>query len=241
MNTPWSSNGLRRSRATGFSLRAVRPATIALFALVAAFALPSCTYSGGELLYMLGVGRGAKVEAKFRLADGPIMIFVDDVNERVDWPRARAYLCDDLSQELLRQKAAKKIIPRITIDSLRHSLPDFDKRGARELGEMVKAHQVLWIEVHDFLAEERIVDANDAAYWMVTIKVLDARETESRARVRLWPQSPEGYVVSATLSGADVDRLKTKDAVSKELSDKLVVKIAKLFYDHRLGDFEKPR
>ena len=245
MNTPWNSNTVHRSRtACKMETRLIGgprgPRIGASLALSCAVGLSSlsCTYSGGELLYMLGVGRGAKVEARFRLTEGPVMVFVDDVNERVDWPRARSYLCDDLSQELLRNSAATKIVPRATIDSLRQSLPDFEKRGARELGEMVGADQVLWIEMHDFLAEERIVDASMAAYWTVTVKVLNAREKESRSRVRLWPTSPEGHILSAALSGADVDRLKTRDAISKALSEKLVVDIARLFYEYRKGDFE---
>ena len=246
MNTPWNSNPVHRSRtARGVESRLVGSprgprigASLALSCVVG-FSSLSCTYSGGELLYMLGVGRGAKVEARFLLTEGPLMVFVDDVNERVDWPRARSYLCDDLSQELLRHRAATKIVPRATIDSLRQSMPDFDKRGARELGEMVGADQVVWIEMQDFLAEERIVDISMAAYWTVTVKVLNAREKESRSRVRLWPTSPAGHILSATLSGADVSRLKTRDAISKALSEKLVVDIAKLFYEYRKGDFDR--
>ena len=141
MNTPWNSDTVCPSQSAGPIPRGRRMVGYLALACAIGLSSVSCTYSGGELLYMLGVGRGEKVEAEIRLTDGPLLVFVDDVNERVDWPRARAYLCDDLSQALLRHQAAKKIVPRATVDSLRQSLPDFDKRGAREIGEMTGGGQ----------------------------------------------------------------------------------------------------
>ena len=167
------------------------------------------------------------------------MVFVDDVHERVDWPPARRYLWDDLSQELLRSKSATQIVPIETEESLRQTLPDFTKRSCREIGELAGAQQVLWIEVQDFLAEEDISDATNAAYFAVTVKVLNPAEKTDRNRVRVWPDSPEGQYLSARMTGASVVRAKTKDGIAKELTAKLAVNIARLFYDHELEDFEK--
>ena len=203
--------------------------------------LPGCCYSQGEMLYFLGVGRGQKVEAKFRLADGPLMILVDDPSERVDWPAAKQYLFDDLAQELLKNKAAKKIIPRQTVEHLRQSIPDFEKRGCREMGERAGADQVLWIQVQDFLADQNIQDPSVAAYFGVTVKVINAAESKSRSRVRLWPASPRGHFVTVSMGGSEVAIAKTKDGISKELVARLAVDIAELFYGHRLGDFEREK
>ena len=188
---------------------------------------------------MLGVGRGRKVEARFRLTQGPIMILIDDASQRVDWPMTTMYLFDDLAQELLKHKAAQKIIPRQTMNHLRQSVPDFEKRGCSELGDSAGAEQALWIEVHDFFADEQIQDVTIAAHLTVTVKVINVLEKESRSRVRLWPASPEGRLITASLTGSEAALAKTKDAISKELARRLTVKIAKLFYDHRLGDFER--
>ena len=180
-----------------------------------------------------------KVEAKFRLTAGPVMVFVDDVNERVDWPPARRHLWEDVSQELVRTQSAKKIIPLETEESLRQTTPDFVKRTCREIGEMAGAEQVVWIEVQDFLADEEITDATDAAYWTVTVKVLNPAERTDRMRVRLWPDSPDGHYLSASMTGGAVLKAKTKDAISKELTAKLAVHIARLFHDHEIDDYEK--
>ncbi len=202
---------------------------------------PGCTYSAGKLLFMMGVGQGRMVPAEFTLTKGPLLIFIDDYHEQLTWPLASRYLFDELSQELLRQEAATKIIPLATLDSFRQSHTDFSKLSVREIGELVNAEQVLWIEVQDFLAEEQVFDATDAAYFHVTLKVLNPKETKRRSRVRLWPVSPYGHLVTVSISGARVAELETRTKISKELASQLAVEIAKRFYDYRLGDFEKER
>ncbi len=198
---------------------------------------PGCMTTG-KLLYVMGLGHGPKVEAQFHLTDEPVMIFVDDIHERVDWPPAERYIFDELSQALLRHKAAKKIIPLETIDQLRQTMDDFNKRGCREIGERAGATQVLWLEVRDFLADEQILGPNNAAYITVSVKVIDVTQQKSRSRVRLWPVSPAGSIVSVSLSGAEASEAKSKDGISKRLAAKLAESVARLFYDHRGDDFE---
>ena len=198
-----------------------------------------CTYSGGKLLYFLGFGSAEKVEAEFRLTDQPVMVFIDDVHERLSWPPAERYMFDAITQELLRNEAAHKIIPRETILQLRQSDPDFQRRGCREIGEKAGAEQVLWIEVQDCLADPQISSASDAVYLIVTVKVINVLETEHRTRVRLWPTSPDGEQVGVTMSGAEAVESNTEDEITKRLADRLAVEVAKLFYDHDLGDFER--
>src|SRR3972149_3224690 len=158
---------------------------------------------------------GEKVEAKFRLTAGPVMVFVDDMHERGDWPPARRYLWEDVSQELLRTESATKVVPIETEESLRQTRSDFVKLTCREIGELAGAEQVVWIEVQDFLAEEDITDATNAAYFAGTVKVLNAAEKTDRHRVRVWPDSPDGHYVSANMTGAGVVGAKTKDGISK--------------------------
>lgn len=201
-------------------------------------ALTSCGMSQGALLYTLGVGQAKKIKARFQLTQGPLLILIDDSSHRIDWPEAKRYLFDELAQELLRNKAAAKIVPRETIARLRQSTPNFDARGCREVGEMAGADQVLWIEVQDFHANEQIEDALVAAYFNVTMKVIDVHPRGS-ARVRLWPTSPRGQMVNITLSGSAVLMAGKRNSITKKLAEKLAMQIAKFFYDFRLGDFER--
>lgn len=197
-----------------------------------------CTPDGGAMLFMLGVGRGEKIEAEFELTTEPVLILVDDPAGQVDWPPARRHLAEELGQELLRQKAATRIVPPATLDRLRQTQVDFDKRGAREIGQLAGARQVIWIEIREYLGSEDISDAMNAAFIAVTVKVIDTSQEQSRSRVRLYPTGPEGRALNTSLDGATVARLKRRDDIARELSERLSVRIAKLFYDYRLGDFE---
>lgn len=200
--------------------------------------LTSCGMSQGALLYTLGVGRGKKVPARFHLTEGPLLILIDDALQRIDWPAAKRFLFDDLAQELLRNKAASKIIPSETVARLRQTSPNFDARGCREVGKMAGADQVLWIEVQEFRAEEQIEDALVAAYFNVTLKVIDVH-AKDRSSVRAWPTAPQGRMVTITLTGSEVSIAGKKNEIAKTLAAKLAMQTAKFFYDFRLGDFER--
>ncbi len=222
--------------------RGLKPAARFLVGAIALATLPAgCGYAGGELLYMLGFGRAKKVEAKFRLTDEAILILVDDPGHRLDWPMAKRHLTDSLGQALIKNDAAKRVIPFETLTSLRQDDPNIDRRGCREMGQIAGAEQVIWIEVQDFRAVREIETDDEAAYFTVSVKVINAGTREPGARARLWPVSPRGHTSSVALKGGDILRLKTRNGVSKELAGKLAKRIARLFYDHRLNDFESDR
>lgn len=197
-----------------------------------------CGYSQGEMLYFLGFGQAKLVEAQFQLTDEPIAILIDDPQEMVRQPSARQQLADMLGEELIRREAAQKIVPRLTIENLRLTDPHFNRHGAREIGERAGATQIIWLSVSDYLVSDTFEDPSSAAFFQVNVKVLNVLEKKKRSRVRLWPMSPAGQPVRAQLHGADVIRLKKLDAIGQELAKTLAQDIAKLFYDHRLDDFE---
>lgn len=239
-----STNHSRSSSAEDIALtsrkniyrRSTQRAIVALFVFATSSA--GCTYSGGELLYALGIGSGPLVEAEFQLTDGPVLILIDDPVQRVDWPPTTLYLFDDLAQELLKHEAAKKIIPRQTVDGLKQTTQQYSKRGCREIGELAGAEQVLWIVVQDFLAEQQITEVGVAAYLTVTVKVINVLENEHSGRVRLWPASPRGEQIAVSMTGSEVALARTKDGTAKNLARRLAIKTAKRFYEHRLADFE---
>ena len=198
----------------------------------------ACGMSQGSLLYLLGVGRAPLIKAEFRLTDQPVLILIDDAANRVDWPPARRRLFEELSQLLIKEKGAKRIIPLKTIDALRRTEPNFEKRGCREVGKMADADQVLWIEVRDFLAEEQVTDIESAAYFAVSVRVIDVTE-ERRSRVRVWPTSPDGRLVSVSMTASEASIAKTKSAIARELARRLAIQVTNVFCDHRAPDFER--
>ena len=58
------------------------------------------------------------------------------------------------------------------------------------------------------------------------------------SRVRLWPDSPAGHIVTVSMSGAEVAEKKTKAAIARAISGKLAWRVAMLFYEHTLDDFD---
>jgi len=166
-------------------------------------------------------------------------VLVDDLAGRVDWPPSINYLTDDLSQELIKNDAAGKIVPRRTTANLRRDHSDYDKMSAQKIGRLAGAEQVLWIEVQEYFANPEIFEPTNAAYFSVTIKVIEPNEKTDRMQVRTWPTSPRGHYVNATLASHVVTDAGTPDAIGRKLSKALSTKIAKLFYDYRPGDFEK--
>lgn len=193
----------------------------------------------GALFYMLGFGQRDIVPAKFELTQEPLLVLVDDLAARVDWPPALQYLIDDLSQELIKQGAAGKIIPRRTLANIRRDHSEYDKLSAQQIGRLAGAEQVLWIEVREYFANPDIFEPTNAAYYAVGVKVIDPHEKAERSRVRLWPTSPRGQYVNATLPSDIVHRAGTRDAIARKLATELASKTAKLFYDYRPGDFER--
>ena len=159
----------------------------------------------------------------------------------MDWPIAKQWLAEELGQQLIKRSAAKKIIPQQTLYQMRQTDPKLDTRGCREIGEIAGAEQVLWLQVSDFLATEDIEDVSAAAYFSVAVKVINVLEKERHSRVRLWPAGREGHPVVAQLPGDAVARLKTRNAVSKELAEQLATEVTKLFCDHRPDDFRSAK
>ncbi len=200
-----------------------------------------CGYSQGQLLYMLGAGRGQLIKPEFVLTTAPVLVMVDDQSEKVTYPPSKLHLAESVADELLRNKAALKIVPEESLAAYRQTDPEFARRGAREIGEKLGAEQVLWLEIQDYLVSEEIEDALAAARCTVSVKVLNVLETKDRLRVRVYPSTPEGRLLSIKMTGSELVPLKSRERISKELMSRLSVAVAKLFYEYRLGDFEKPQ
>jgi hypothetical protein len=188
---------------------------------------------------MMGFGPEREAEAEFILTKkGPVLILVDDPEERLHSPYARSQLADSLARELATHQAVQEIVSQATLQRLRQRHTDFEERGCREVGEMANAEQVLWVQVRDFLAETDPTEVTGAARMSVTVKVINALEKENAEKVRLWPDEREGRIVSTDLDARAVVQSKDNTAVANKLMEKLVVEIAKPFYTRVLGDFE---
>ncbi len=198
-----------------------------------------CGPEGGALLYWLGAGQTEKVSAEFVLGPGPILVLVDDPEERLSWAEARDLLAEETANALLASKATEKVVASQAVQRLRRSRSDFEDRGCREIGEMVKAERVLWLQVADFFASEEAQDLTAAARFAVSVRVINAK-ARTRDEVRLWPEEMEGRPVKAELSSNEMSRVKGRREITQALAAKLGNEVARLFYEHALDDMMKP-
>jgi hypothetical protein len=167
-------------------------------------------------------------------------VLVDDYGERLTWPETRDLLAVQVGEELLRHEATEKIISNDAVRRHRQARPDFNKKSCREIGEMVGADQVVWLEVADFFASERPQDSTSAARIAVTVKVVNPKGSKSEGTVRLWPEEREGHPIKAELSANEASRHDSRREIAKALSQKLATEVARLFYEHTLQDLAKP-
>ena len=193
------------------------------------------------MLYWLGVGDDQKVEAEFTLSPGPVLILVDDPEERLTWGPARDQIAEGLAKILLENQGTQKIISPETLNRHRRTQADFDSLSCAQIGRLVGAEQVLWLEVKSFVAEEEIHDMTDAGALSVSVRVINPNEQKDREKVRLWPTEREGKSVAVGLSASEATRLKTKEAIAGELAAKLSKEVAKLFYKHPLKEEEEEK
>ncbi len=201
--------------------------------------LTGCGMQAGTLLYWMGAGRLHQVDAEFTLSEGPILILVDDLNERLTWAPARDRIAEELGKQLLEHETTRKIISPETVKRHRRTHADFDDLKCNQVGRLVGADQVLWIEVQAFRAEEEVHDTTLAASISVTVRVINPNERKNRNKVRLWPPNREGKPATVQLNSNEVGRLKTRANIAAELSRRLAKEVAKFFYKHPLQDPEE--
>ncbi len=192
----------------------------------------------GALAYALGGGRGQKLPAEYELPPGKLLILVDDPKEKVTWPRARTLLAKYVGEELLAREAISTVISPRSLAKFRQSDTKFENYAADEIGRKLGAKTVLWIEVRDFEAPEEIEEVSTAAKLTLGIKVLTTEEEVNPHRVRLWPTVGSGHLVESSLNAIAVNKTKGENAVAKELARRSSILVARLFYEHTLGDIE---
>jgi hypothetical protein len=200
---------------------------------------PGCGPEGGAMLYWMGAADKEKVGAEFELGAGPVLVLVDDPEERLTWAEARDVLAEETANALLTNEATGTVISIEAVRRLRRRRPDFEERGCREIGEMVEADRVVWLQVADFFASEDTQDLTAAARMAVSVRVVNAK-AKTRDEVRLWPEEMEGRPVKAELSSNEMGRLDGRREITQALAAKLANEVARLFYEHTLDDLMKP-
>lgn len=198
----------------------------------------SCVGHWGGLGYFAGMGRDTKVDQEFTLPENTLVILVDDPGEKVQWPRARGLLAEYVGEELAQHDAVEKIVRPEAVARLRRMDTEFESYPATVVGRKVGADTVLLLEVRDFFAPVEIEDTSTAAKMTVAVKVLNANERDNADDVRLWPVDRGGHIIETQLKAVEVHALEGDQATARELARRTAIHVARLFYQHTLGDID---
>ncbi len=216
----------------------LRAITLALLGI--ALMLPGCGQSAGAAVFMFGLFKRPVVEAEHEFDEGEVVaVLVDDPFDSCFWSEVPQVLTESMVAELDETEAATNLVAPSKVMRLRQLTPDFEERGAREVGKLLEADKVLWMEIQSFYASEDPEDATRAARLSLSVKIINANEDKDRTKVRLWPESPAGYPYEIELGAGAVARAKTRKGVVKALSEEVADRVVKKFYDHKMEDFEK--
>lgn len=192
-----------------------------------------CGPTAGAWMYTLGMVPAQKVAAEYKFPSGPLLILVDDDQDLVQPPLARQKLVDTLALKLREQKVVTQVTTNEEIARIRQAEPDFDQRGAREVGQLAQADTVLWLSVNQFSLPPDLELAVTPANFSLILKVINAK-AEKREDVRLWPIDRDGRLMTVSLTPNEVHALKTVPAVHEKLAESMADAIAKLFYDYQI-------
>ncbi len=191
-------------------------------------AMGGCGPRFGAMLYFMGGGQGPKVPAEYTLPAGPLLILVDDDWDLVHPRNARDALVDALATELTHYKLVERVTTNEELARLRQTEPNFDKRGAREVGRLAKADVVIWLKVVRFSLDEDLEMAHQAGYFGVTLKVINAN-AQLRDEVVLWPSDREGRLIEIRVTAHEIRECGDLAKAHTLLAERLAVEIAKLF------------
>jgi len=214
---------------------AARHAALCLCAL-ALPALTGCGSAAGAWLYTLGLYPTQTIPAEYTLPkDKSVLILVDDDRDLIKPSTAREALVDDLAKLLKHNAQVEKITTNEELARLRQEEPRFDRRGARELGELANADLVLWLKTTDFALNSDLEMAMTPARFTVAVRLLDVHATEAE-QVRLWPTDREGRLVQVQVSVHDIRRCKDLKEAHGMVAAAMADEVAKLFYDQKIRE-----
>jgi hypothetical protein len=175
------------------------------------------------------------VKAVYTLPSGSVLVLVDDDQGLVRSPTVKSAVVDALARELKAHKISEKVTTNEELARMRQAEPNFDQRGARELGRMAEADTVLLLSTQAFAMDDELEMASSPAKFAVTVRVIDAK-AETKDKVRLWPSETserEGHLVEGVLQAHELRNIKTLPEAQERLAATLAAEVAKLFYDRK--------
>lgn len=194
-----------------------------------------CGPQAGALWYHLGLVPRQKVEAKYTLTKGPLLILVEGgSDELVATPRLRSLLVNELTKQFAQHRVNRNVIPQAEIDRLRRTQPRFDQIATNRVGKKLGAEQVLWLTIEEFAVETTPEDPTKAASLVLSARVINAQASR-REDVRLWPAPGDWQTVSVTKTMHFMQKVEGQEELIRVLAAEMAERVAKLFHDYEIA------
>ncbi len=207
-----------------------RPLLTVLTLVTAGAGHAGCGGTGGAWLWWL-TDPQQKVEAEYQLGKGRLVILIDDEKGWLRDPAVRPLLTKALSKHLAEHNVNRRVVSHDQVMQLRQRDPKFDRRGAREIGQRLKADLVLHLNVRTFTLHDQTVEMAYKGRFVVAVKVLDVQATKAED-VRLWPWHRGGRDIEVTTDLHTSEESGHDEKLTRRLCEEMAEKIAQLFYDH---------
>ena len=170
-----------------------------------------------------------KVEAKYKLRAGNLLILVDTPVGVARSSGVRAVLSRELEREIELYGLAESVIPASELSALRSSREDFEELAIGRIGQELWAEQVLYVEIIEFQLGTLLDKPAGEGLIRGRVKIFDVGQNR-----RVWPEiEPLGHEVMVRTGFREPVGKEYRQAFTQELCQSMAVKIVKLFRDHR--------
>jgi hypothetical protein len=191
-----------------------------------------CGLKAGAVMYHMFAPE-QEVKAAYVIPEGPVIILVDDHLDLVHPPSTNDLLVDELAKQFKKHKIAERVTTNEEIARIRQQHSEFDKLSIREVGQLVGADTMVWINPQEYVLQPNRELAYQPGRFRAKLKVFNVR-AEEKSDIRLWPNSPDGHLITAEINAQEIRQSKTDKEVYQKLTYEMADTIAKLFHDYRL-------
>lgn len=197
--------------------------------LVAALGASGCTPQALVALFR----PDPQTDAKFKLASGALLVLVDEPLDAPPDPDARYQVIRSIHAKLRQEKVNLQAIPQDRLTRLQKTQPQCMQWPEDKLGESLGAVQVLHVQLDEVSTNDQSMDMRPHSRAQANVRVIDVETGD-----QLWPKERAGYPVVFELKPRDMHELEITPDLRKRLAQGLGEQVVKLFYKHKLSDYE---
>ncbi len=183
--------------------------------------------------FFAAMSGGDSIKAEFKLTKGPILVFIDDHDSKIEQPIAIRECHDTIADNFARFDVNTRVIPFSEWQHLEQTEEKYDKMSIRRVGEKLGAEQIVYVRIDQFTLQSEPGAPLYKGLFSSRVKVLS---TEREPNVRLWPREEAGRLVRVETAPVSTGGEKSPNDIARELGQRMGKQVAGLFYEHREFD-----